>query len=252
MPSHPFVVFCDQVCKSIRWPPAQRLAREELTAHLEDHAAALEEQGVPPEEAATRAVEAMGDPKEIGQQLDRCHGPFIPRLSQFFAYCACVMFLFGFCIGVLNRSGPFRNDAFLLSSPTYPDWGGTMLCQGDAQGSGSLGGYAISAKDAALIRLPATKYSPSEQEIQATVTVTHWQLWTDHLELSAVPCTWTDPGGASGIVSCYPTRSGLLSKNWILRLEAPTPGCRWFSVTLGRPGDQCTLEITLDEEVPPA
>ena len=170
MPSHPFVVFCDQVCKSIRWPPAQRLAREELTAHLEDHAAALEAQGVPPEEAATRAVEAMGDPKEIGQQLDRCHGPFIPRLSQFFAYCACVMFLFGFCIGVLNRSGPFRNDAFLLSSPTYPDWGGTMLCQGDAQGSGSLGGYAISAKDAALIRLPATKYSPSEQEIQATVT----------------------------------------------------------------------------------
>lgn len=63
MPSHPFVVFCDQVCKSIRWPPAQRLAWEELTAHLEDHAAALEEQGVPPEEAATRAVEAMGDPK---------------------------------------------------------------------------------------------------------------------------------------------------------------------------------------------
>lgn len=44
----------------------------------------------------------------------------------------------------------------------------------------------------------------------------------------------------------------LLAQNWYLILEDPTPGCRWFSVTLGRPGDQCTLEITLDEEVPPA
>ena len=43
MSSKTFDSFCDQVCASIRWPPAQRLAREELTAHLEDHAAALEE-----------------------------------------------------------------------------------------------------------------------------------------------------------------------------------------------------------------
>ena len=39
----PFKQFCDQVCCVIRLPLAKRLAREELTAHLEDHAAALEE-----------------------------------------------------------------------------------------------------------------------------------------------------------------------------------------------------------------
>ena len=81
----PFAQFCDQVCSVIHQPLAKRLAREELTAHLEDHAAALEEQGVPPEEAAIRAVEAMGDPKEIGRQLDRCHRSLFPGLNAFLA-----------------------------------------------------------------------------------------------------------------------------------------------------------------------
>ena len=252
MPSHPFVVFCNQVCKSIRWPPAQRLAREELTAHLEDHAAALEEQGVPPEEAAIQAVEAMGDPKEIGQQLNRCHSPFIPRLSQFFAYCACVLFLFGFCIGVLHGTGLFRYDTFLLPASTLPGWDdGELLCEGSAQGGGHVGGYAIQAKDAALVNRPSTKYRPSKLEIQAAVTVSHWKPWLDHLTTS-IPAVWTDPHGASGTVSCVSVDSTILAQNWILCLEEPTTGCRWFTITLGRPGDQCMLEITLDEEVPPA
>lgn len=78
MLSNPFDAFCDQVCSVIRQPLAKRLAREELTAHLEDHAAALEEQGVPSEEAALQAVEAMGDPYQIGHQLDRATAPCFP------------------------------------------------------------------------------------------------------------------------------------------------------------------------------
>ena len=81
----PFEQFCNQVCSVIRQPLAKRLAREELTAHLEDHAAALEEQGIPPEEAAIRAVEAMGDPYQIGHQLDRCHSSLFPGLTTFLA-----------------------------------------------------------------------------------------------------------------------------------------------------------------------
>ncbi|MBM6664803.1 permease prefix domain 1-containing protein [Flavonifractor plautii] len=252
MASKPFDRFCDQVCASIRWPPARRLAREELTAHLEDHAAALEEQGVPPEDAALRAVEAMGDPQEIGRQLDRCHSPLVPRLSKIFVLCACALFLIGFCAGVLHQTGFFRYEAVLLPTPTLPGWNdGDLLCEGDIRGVGQVGGYAIQAKDAALVHLHSSKYRPSRLEIQAAVTVSHWQPWLDHLTTS-IPAVWTDSDGASGTVSCYSTDSTLLAQNWYLILEDPTPGCRWFSVTLGRPGDQCTLEITLDEEVPPA
>ncbi len=252
MASRPFDVFCDQVCASIRWPPARRLAREELTAHLEDHAAALEELGVPPEEAAAQAVEAMGDPLEIGRQLDRCHSPLVPRLSRIFALCACALFLLGFCAGVLHQTGLFRYETVLLPPPTLPYQGlGKPLCGAAIQGVGHVGGYAIAAKDAALIRTAATKADPPHLEIQAAITVSHWQPWLDH-PTSSIPAVWTDSGGASGTVSCYPATATLLAQTWYLVLEDPTPGCRWFSVTLGRPGDQCTLEITLDEEVPPS
>ena len=49
----------------------------ELTAHLEDHAAALEARGLSSEEAAAQAVTAMGEPEELGRQLDRAHPPLL-------------------------------------------------------------------------------------------------------------------------------------------------------------------------------
>ncbi len=52
----------------------------ELTAHLEDHAAALEARGLSPEEAAAQAVTAMGEPEELGRQLDRAHPPLLCSL----------------------------------------------------------------------------------------------------------------------------------------------------------------------------
>lgn len=64
-----YTIFCDQVCSVIRWKAARKPARAELTAHLEDHADVLTAQGVPPEVAARRAVEAMGDPGEDTQAL---------------------------------------------------------------------------------------------------------------------------------------------------------------------------------------
>jgi len=44
--------------------------RDELEAHIEDHALALEETGCPAEETEARAVEAMGEPEEIGKALN--------------------------------------------------------------------------------------------------------------------------------------------------------------------------------------
>ena len=44
--------------------------RDELEAHIEDHALELEDAGCCPEEAEARAVEAMGEPEEIGKALN--------------------------------------------------------------------------------------------------------------------------------------------------------------------------------------
>ena len=74
--------FIDAVCAKVRFKPARQQIAQELQAHLEDRAAMLEAHGVTPEDAAARAVAAMGDPEEIGAVLDREHSPFWGRASR--------------------------------------------------------------------------------------------------------------------------------------------------------------------------
>ena len=41
-----------------------------------------------------------------------------------------------------------------------------------------------------------------------------------------------------------------LAATGYLTITDPTPGAQWFTVTLGKPGDQIILRIDLEEEVP--
>ena len=57
--------FCDHVCMYVRFRPDHEAITAELTAHLEDHKAAILETrpDMPLREAERRAVEAMGNPE---------------------------------------------------------------------------------------------------------------------------------------------------------------------------------------------
>lgn len=70
-----FARYCAAVCDQVRFRPDRAAIQSELWGHLEDHAAALEETGLSREEAKARAVEAMGDPVEVGKALDALHSP---------------------------------------------------------------------------------------------------------------------------------------------------------------------------------
>lgn len=72
-----FSSFCQAVCAHIRWKRAHAGVTAELTAHLEDHASALEAQGMDPDQAALQAVASMGDPADIGHGLDRVYAPLL-------------------------------------------------------------------------------------------------------------------------------------------------------------------------------
>ena len=76
--------FCSRVCAHVRFSPDHAAITAELTAHLEDHAAALEARGLSPEEAAAQAVTAMGNPYALGHALDQTHPPTLPRVSRLF------------------------------------------------------------------------------------------------------------------------------------------------------------------------
>lgn len=247
----PFEQFCDQVCSVIRQPLAQRMAREELTAHLEDHAAALEEQGVSPEEAALRAVEAMGDPYQIGHELDRCHSPLFPGLTALFTVLGIMLILVSTVASGLHHTGLFAHSSLLPPACTLPFLEDeTPVVSGAVSGSGTIGGYRVAAQDAALFRSPDYPDAPSQLRIRVSLSVSHWQPWLDNLDLSQVPGAWIDSTGAAGEAYCSTWDTSPLAASGYLTIADPTPGAQWFTVTLGRPGDQIMLRIELEEEVP--
>lgn len=63
--------YCQTVVRCLRHATAKerREVGWELQCHLQDHAEALEEAGYSPEQAQAHALEAMGDPKQVGDEL---------------------------------------------------------------------------------------------------------------------------------------------------------------------------------------
>lgn len=70
--------FCDRVLGELPHltRKEKRALRAELEGHIADHAEALEEKGLAPEEAAAKAEEAMGDASETAKALAQCYSRF--------------------------------------------------------------------------------------------------------------------------------------------------------------------------------
>ena len=67
--------YLEAVGAQIRWRRARRPLLRELSDHIADQAAAFEAEGQSPGEALTAAVAEMGEPEEVGRELDRLHRP---------------------------------------------------------------------------------------------------------------------------------------------------------------------------------
>ncbi|MGM9522339.1 MAG: permease prefix domain 1-containing protein [Oscillospiraceae bacterium] len=66
----------DTVLSHVRCGPARREIREELSSHMEDKEQALLDAGIAPSDASRMAVQAMGDPDEVGRAMNQVHRPF--------------------------------------------------------------------------------------------------------------------------------------------------------------------------------
>ena len=88
-----FDVFCRAVIQQVngatKWEKAAIC--QELREHLEDHAAALTEDGLSAEEAARAAVDAMGDPKEIGEAMNQAYPHLWRRIYTIEKYAAVLL-----------------------------------------------------------------------------------------------------------------------------------------------------------------
>ena len=112
----PFTDFCNAVCAQVRFRPDRAAIQAELLDHLQDHADALKERGVPILDAREEAVAAMGDPVELGKALDKLHSPLagwllaVLKWASRLAAAAAIYFLILF----LGRDLPDLLD------PAYP------------------------------------------------------------------------------------------------------------------------------------
>ena len=106
-----FENWCRKVTGQVRfWPDRAEIAKE-LAAHYEDHVKDLERLGYQQELAAQRALDAMGDPIEIGKALDRSHKPWLGWLWQFTR--GLLLVLLGACLVVYLQADGQVNDAGL-------------------------------------------------------------------------------------------------------------------------------------------
>lgn len=77
MPWYKVDEFLDKVCKNVKYKGAHASISEELQNHIQDHIHDFIDQGFDEETAMRKAVEAMGDPVEIGKELNKLHRPYV-------------------------------------------------------------------------------------------------------------------------------------------------------------------------------
>ena len=256
MASPQFNDFCAQVCLMIRWKAAREPVADELTAHLEDHAAALEARGLDPETAARRAVEAMGDPYALGAELDAAHPPTLPRLSRVLLALGLLILLAGFGLGANQHTGLFAMAGVFPQAPELPcDEEDTVVLEGTASGGGVLGGYTLAPSGRAGLVYVRWEYEGDVEEqyqLQAPLTAAASRPWLPVPAVYAPDAVYTDDAGGSG--SCYLTSGEdylLGSTAWLLIVN-PTPGATEFSITVSAAtGEAIFFTVTLPEEVPP-
>lgn len=109
--------FITNVCKEIKYKKARNKISEELKNHIEDHAYDLMDNGVDEEVAYMQSIEAMGNPKEIGKNLNKQHRPYVGWLLNITnIIIGMICFFLGFIIilgviGSFDHSGyPNKND----------------------------------------------------------------------------------------------------------------------------------------------
>ncbi len=113
MPSLNRRSFLDQVCSQIKWKAAHREICAELDAHIEDRMERLERLGRDKEEAEFEAVAAMGDPIQIGKELNRYHKPYLSWLF----HCSWVLIIFLIVFFIATVLWPWGSRLYAQNQP---------------------------------------------------------------------------------------------------------------------------------------
>lgn len=91
--------------------------RRELSDHMADHVEMLERRGLNKEEAQEQAVNAMGDPEEVGRELAKAYSPFWYWVLQAANFLLTLVVLFAMVWGITEPLVRAWNNLELRNSP---------------------------------------------------------------------------------------------------------------------------------------
>ncbi|WP_339363409.1 permease prefix domain 1-containing protein [Vallitalea maricola] len=106
--------YLDIICKQIKSKCMHKKIRKELLDHLNDQIDAYIDRGITKEQALQMAMKEMGNPTEIGNQLNKTHKPLISYstiiiILMFIAVSGIIQYLFSYSL--------FAIDMGLSNSP---------------------------------------------------------------------------------------------------------------------------------------
>lgn len=102
------IKFTAKVCEQIRFKTAHYAVKEELETHIDERVYDYIAEGFDKQEATVKAIQCMGDPVELGSQLNKIHKPY----TEWTVICSIILLsLFG--AGILFFIGdlPFGNGS---------------------------------------------------------------------------------------------------------------------------------------------
>lgn len=184
----PFTDFCNAVCAQVRFRPDRAAILSELWDHLEDHADALKERGVPILDAREEAVAAMGDPVELGKALDKLHSPLagwllvVLKWASRLAAAAAIYFLLLF-LGrdlpdLLDPAYPITSRGVLYYQLGMEEAVNTVLLHTAA--TARTEDYTLSIPYAVL-----NTWEDGQRTLSYLLKVTHWNPWYRGPEVDA-------------------------------------------------------------------
>ena len=112
--------YTEQVLSSLRrvTHDEREAIRQELDGHMEDHMEALRELGYGEEEAEARTLAAMGDPAEVGRELNRQY-PFRWLVIGRAAMIATLLFALLVAPPAWNKAGDVVNNLWCRFYPLH-------------------------------------------------------------------------------------------------------------------------------------
>ena len=112
--------WCEQVCYHVRFRPDHKDIKRELMAHMEDGMAEFAAAGLSKDEAERAVLERMGDPAEVGKQLDAVHKPWLGRLWLLSKWLL-ILCAVGFVFLLFTAPGRLGMDLEDLSGVSFMD-----------------------------------------------------------------------------------------------------------------------------------